>query len=212
MAAGRASSDVMIEHVGKPRCALSGAVDKAVDRYHDGVLGTRSGSMRLRRLIPAWMVLALTAAGLLIGLALVDRDKPWLVLDTGLAMAAFAGAFAVLSVRRIHAQREVDRIFTAVARPDSDRRTGRILRASQPGPRASPRILGRRTSVAAGVRLHPPRRSRSEPGGGAVPSRGRSGGPVREPVRLQGRLVEVAGVDGDPGAVRRCLRGRTGRV
>jgi PAS domain S-box-containing protein len=68
--------------------------------------------MHLRRIAPVWVVLASTAAGLLVGLALMEHEKPWLVLDTGLALAALTGAFAALRERRQHAQREVDRIFT----------------------------------------------------------------------------------------------------
>jgi PAS domain S-box-containing protein len=90
----------------------AGAGSTALGRYHGGVWGIRSGSMHLRRIAPVWVVLASTAAGLLVGLALMEHEKPWLVLDTGLALAALTGAFAALREWRQHAQREVDRIFT----------------------------------------------------------------------------------------------------
>jgi PAS domain S-box-containing protein len=53
-----------------------------------------------------------------------DALLPWLVLGTGLALAALTGALAALRERRLHAQHEVDRIFTlspdpiAVVGPD----------------------------------------------------------------------------------------------
>ena len=50
---------------------------------------------------PGW---AWAAAGLLVALALMEREKPWLVLDTWLALAALTGAFAALSERGLHAQ------------------------------------------------------------------------------------------------------------
>jgi PAS domain S-box-containing protein len=112
MAAGQLSSDVIIGHRGEPGCARAGAGDRAAGRSHDEAWRIRGGPMRLRRIAPVWAVLALTAAGLLVALALMEREKPWLVLDTGLALAALTGAFAALSSRRRHAQREVDRIFT----------------------------------------------------------------------------------------------------
>ena len=71
-----------------------------------------SGPLRLRRFAPVWALLALTAAGFLVALAFMEREKPWLLLDTGLVLAALTGAVVVLSERRLHAQREVDRIFT----------------------------------------------------------------------------------------------------
>jgi hypothetical protein len=91
MAVGRVSSDVIFGHDGEPGCALAGAGDTARGRYHDEVWGTRGAGVRLRRIAPVWAVLALTAAGLLIALALVERDRPWLVLDTGLALVALTG-------------------------------------------------------------------------------------------------------------------------
>jgi PAS domain S-box-containing protein len=112
MSVGRVSGDVIFGHDGEPGCALAGAGDTARGRYHDEVWGTRGAGVRLRRIAPVWAVLALTAAGLLVALALVERDRPWLVLDTGLALVALTGAFVALSERRLHAQREVDRIFT----------------------------------------------------------------------------------------------------
>jgi PAS domain S-box-containing protein len=112
MAAGRTSSDVIIGHDGGRDCALVGAGDTVLGRHFDVLVGTGSGLMRLRRIPPVWAVLALTAAGFLVGLALMEHEEPWLVLDTALAMVALSGAFAALSERRLHAQREVDRIFT----------------------------------------------------------------------------------------------------
>ncbi|MDX6490401.1 MAG: hypothetical protein QOD43_646, partial [Gaiellaceae bacterium] len=88
------------------------AGDATLGRCHHEPGATRSGPMQLRRIAPVWVVLALTAAGLLVALAVMEREKPWLVLDTGLALAALMGAFAALSQRRHHAQREVDRILT----------------------------------------------------------------------------------------------------
>ena len=40
--AGQMSSDVIIGHDGKPRCAWVGADDTALGRYHDEVWGTRT--------------------------------------------------------------------------------------------------------------------------------------------------------------------------
>ena len=42
MRAGRMSSDVIIGHDGKPRCAWAGNGDTAFSRYHDEVWGTRT--------------------------------------------------------------------------------------------------------------------------------------------------------------------------
>jgi PAS domain S-box-containing protein len=112
MAAVRVISDVIIGDAGEPSRALTGAAGQPLEGDQGEIGGPRRGPRRFRWIPPVWVVLALTAAVLLVAMALIEREKPWLVLYTGLALAALTGAFATLSERRRHAQRDVDRIFT----------------------------------------------------------------------------------------------------
>jgi PAS domain S-box-containing protein len=112
MAAVRVISNVITENAGEPARASAAAAGSPLDPHHDGAGSTRRGHRRFRWIAPVSVVLALTAAGFLVATALLEREKPWLVLYTGLALASLTGAFATLSERRRHAQRDVDRIFT----------------------------------------------------------------------------------------------------
>ncbi len=142
----------------------------------------------------------------------MEREKPWLVLDTGLALAALTGAFAALSARRLHAQREVDRIFTlspdpiAIVGPD-----GYFVRVNP----AFAHLLG---YTAAELRsrpvfdfIHPEDHDRSLAAGQSLHEAGAV-------VRFENRYVCKDGslkwlewtVTLAPDDA--CLRGRTGRV
>src|SRR4051795_1919337 len=75
------------------------------------ILGSRRIDVRLRLIALVLLVVAATAAGFVLTRVDSSRDA-WLVFGTGLALAAFTGALALMRDRQRQAMPEVERYFT----------------------------------------------------------------------------------------------------